>query len=180
MLANVPRRLRTASFYLVFAGVITACQSAPRGIDSLTPPPLNTEIPTTKLSQAQQQLDSLQFTAAETDFQTILKSSSDQITLQQALAGLTLVYLHPQSPFLSVALATATIDRLHQQMTRWPQNAPSLNLLIFSLKLSLAQRLTINEEVRLRENAQTQQQQLLNETFMLRRALEKLRQLTLQ
>jgi hypothetical protein len=179
MLANANRLLCTAGIYFAL-NLMLGCQATPQDSDAVSPPPLNTATKISKLSEAQRQLSAMQFAIAEADFQSILNTSTDQITLQQALAGLTLVYLHPNSPAFNLSLATSTLDRLYQQMMRWPQNEPSLNTLLFSLKLCLEQRLKINEEIHLREIAQAKQQQLMSETFTLQRALEKLRQLTLQ
>ena len=53
-------------------------------------------------------------------------------------------------------------------------------MFLLSAKLCLEQRLDLNREIALREKAEAKQQQLLNETFNLQRAIEKLRQLTLQ
>ncbi|MBQ0796181.1 hypothetical protein [Zhongshania sp.] len=182
MLANATRLLSTASFYLVFVSLITGCQTAPPQNDSFqfTPPAIDTSRQTSSVAQALQQLNLQQFAAAETDFQALLKESTDQNTIQESLAGLTLVYLHPNSPMFNLALATATMDRLYQQMMRWPQNKPSLDMFLLSAKLCLEQRLDLNREIALREKAEAKQQQLLNETFNLQRAIEKLRQLTLQ
>lgn len=181
MLANTTRQRCTASFFIILLGLIGGCQTppGPQLPDPITPPALTTQPQTISVSHAQQLLHSQQFEAAETDFKAILKISSDRNIIQQALAGLTLTYLHPDSPLLDVTLATATMDRLYQQMMRWPQNNPSLDLLFFSVKLYLEQRLTLNQEIALREKAEAKQQQLVNETLTLQRTIEKLRQLTL-
>ena len=182
MLANAIRLLSTASFYIVFVGLSAGCQTAPgqNDLTQFTPPALNSDSPSTSVSQAQHQLNMQQFATAEADFQLLLKSSTDQSTIQQSLAGLTLVYLHPNSPKFSLALATATMDRLHQQMMRWPQNDPSLEMFLISAKLCLEQGINLNREIVLRKNAEAEQQKLLNETFALQRAIEKLRQLSMQ
>jgi hypothetical protein len=182
MRANTTRLLCTASFVVVLLGLVAGCQSlAP------SPPPnpiteqtLITQFKTISVSHAQQLLHSQQFEVAETEFKAILKTSSDRNVIQQALAGLTLTYLHPDSPLLDITLATATMERIYQQMMRWPQSQPNLDLLFFSVKLYLEQRLTLNQEIALREKAEAKQQQLLNEALTLQRTIEKLRKLTLQ
>lgn len=179
MLAKAPQLLRTASISLVLAALLSGCQSAPPNTDSPAPPTFNTSIQTTSLSQALQQLESRQFVAAEADFQSILSASSDQAAIQQALAGLTLVYLYDDSPLFSLPLATATMDRLYQHIMRWPQNRPSINMLLLSLNMCFDQRLKLNQEIDLREKTEAREQQLINETIALQRAIEKLRRLTL-
>ncbi|MEX1666933.1 hypothetical protein [Zhongshania arctica] len=182
MLANTARQLCNARFVIVLLGLIAGCQSPPppQHPNPTAQAILTTQAKTISVSHAQQLLHSQQFEAAEIDFKAILKTSSDRNVIQQALAGLTLTYLHPDSPLLDITLATATMDRLYQQMMRWPQSQPNLDLLFFSVKLYLEQRLTLNREVALREKAEAKQQQLLNEALTLQRTIEKLRQLTLQ
>ncbi|CAA0095214.1 Uncharacterised protein [Zhongshania aliphaticivorans] len=183
MLANVTRQLHAASIYIAFTSIIiSGCQSQPPSADSdqLAPPTLNTETSTSSLFIAQQLLSSQNFLDAEATYQNLLETSTDQNTLQQSLAGLALCYLHPNSPIFNSALATASIDRLYQQMMRWPQNEPSLDILFFSLSLSLEQLAQQQEEIALREKAEIQQRLLAREITTLQRAIEKLRQLGLQ
>jgi hypothetical protein len=182
MLANTTRLLCTASFVIALLGLIAGCQSPapPQPPTSIEQPTLTTPLKIISVSHAQQLLHSQQFEAAETDFKAILKTSSDRNVIQQSLAGLILTYLHPDSPLLDITLASVTMDRLYQQMVRWPQNQPKLDLVFFSVKLYLEQKLTLNQEIALRKNAEAKQQQLLNEALTLQRTIEKLRQLTLQ
>lgn len=127
------------------------------------------------LSTALQQIENQQYQSAKTTFEVALNSDSE-LASQQALAGLCLLHLQNQN----IELATKTLDAFYQRALRKPQGNTSLKLLGLSLKLNLENSLHLTLEREARVAAETKQQTLYDETQALQRALQKLRQLSLQ
>jgi hypothetical protein len=151
---------------LLSALLISACQ---------TPTEPTVKPAKDSLANALQLMESQQPLSAKASFEASLNSGSE-LASQQALAGLCLLYLQAHD----IESATTALDAFYLRALRKPQTDTSLKMLGLSLRLNLENSLLLTLERKNSETAEIKLQALSDEIISLRRALQKLRQLSLQ